>query len=399
MHTKTITLIIALAISTAWALEPNEILIIANSDSNDSMQIARHYCSRRNVPEKNILAIALGSRLKDTISRADYDKELAGVVRKKLALPELKGKIKCLLTIYGVPFKVEGRGRLPGQEERLAQLQAAAAQLKNSGAEPGNANSGNSQQLQHIESQIGQILGKETGASVDSELSMVLFDGYELYRWQPNELKGNILAAERKTLMVSRLDGPGRQIAKGLIDKAIAAEKNGISGFAYIDSRGIKDDSRQYSFGSFDQSLRDLAVLIQFRTHLTVKEEKTAKLFEPGQCPQTAIYCGWYSVSKYIDSFDFVDGAVGYHIASWEAANLRDPNSTQWCPSMLRHGITATLGPVSEPYLAAFPLPKDFFLQLIEGRCLAEAYYDTLPFNSWQMLLIGDPLYKPFGKN
>ncbi|OHB81267.1 MAG: hypothetical protein A2Z38_01740 [Planctomycetes bacterium RBG_19FT_COMBO_48_8] len=61
-------------------------------------------------------------------------------------------------------------------------------------------------------------------------------------------------------------------------------------------------------------------------------------------------------------------------------------------------GITATLGPVAEPYLHAFPEPRTFFPKLYEGNCLVEAYYRTKPFNSWQMLLIGDPLYRPFKK-
>jgi uncharacterized protein (TIGR03790 family) len=63
---------------------------------------------------------------------------------------------------------------------------------------------------------------------------------------------------------------------------------------------------------------------------------------------------------------------------------------------MLRDGITATIGAVAEPYLGAFPPPQEFFRQLLRGQTLAQAYYRTKPYNSWQMLLIGDPLYAPF---
>ena len=132
---------------------------------------------------------------------------------------------------------------------------------------------------------------------------------------------------------------------------------------------------------------------------MPVVEERSLSLFMPEQCPSTAIYCGWYSLKKYIDAFDFVDGAIGYHIASWEAVDLRDANSSQWCPAMLKDGITATLGAVSEPYLQAFPMPKDFFAELLNGHCLVEAYYRTKPYNSWQLVLIGDPLYTPFRKS
>jgi uncharacterized protein (TIGR03790 family) len=227
---------------------------------------------------------------------------------------------------------------------------------------------------------------------------MVLFGDYELYRWQPNMLKNSVPGLSFKVLMVCRLDGPDEKIVKALVDKAIAAEETGLRGVAYIDSRGIADDKKPYSPGYFDQSLRDLAVFTRLRTGMAVKQERTGKLFAPGACPMTAIYCGWYSLKKYIDSFDFVDGAIGYHISSWEAVDLRDPNSSQWCPAMLADGITATLGAVAEPYLHSFPEPKAFFLELFNGHCLVEAYYRTKPFNSWQLVLIGDPLYRPFKK-
>jgi len=398
-----------------FALEPDEILVIANKDSAESMRIARYYCSKRGVPDKNILALSFGAKLNDSISRKDYEKKLAEPIREKFSNDKLLGKVRCLLTTYGVPIKVGGRGPLPNQENKLNELQESAEQekkrndqlkqngaadsrndqLKQNGAADSSRGKQSSRRLTILQYQIDRITGKETHASVDSELSMVLYESYELYRWQPNMLKNDVLGLGFRTLMVSRLDGPSEQIATGLVDKAIAAEKTGLKGFAYIDSRGI---ARGDLYGHYDQSLRNLAAYTKAHTKLTVREERAPQLFAPDTCPKAAIYCGWYSLKKYVDAFEFVDGAVGYHIASFEAVSLRDPNSTQWCPAMLRDGITATLGPVSEPYLHSFPEPRAFFPKLYEGNCLVEAYYQTKPFNSWQLLLIGDPLYRPFKK-
>jgi uncharacterized protein (TIGR03790 family) len=227
---------------------------------------------------------------------------------------------------------------------------------------------------------------------------MVQFGQYELYRWQPNNIKKSAPHWDFTTLMVSRLDGPGENIAVRLINNAVIAERAGLTGIAYIDARGFPSDKIPYSFGYFDQSLRDLATAIKLRSNMPVNLENTQKLFDPNTCPHAAIYCGWYSLKKYIDAFDFIPGAIGYHISSFEAADLRDPNSTQWCPAMLKDGVAATLGAVAEPYLHSFPEPEKFFAELLKGRCLAEAYYHTNPFNSWQLILIGDPLYTPFKK-
>ena len=397
-------LTLLLLCSAVLALEPDEILIIANRNCSESLAVARYYCAKRGVPEDNILALPLGTELSYTITRSNYEKQLAEPIRERLLTLGSSGHINCLLTTYGVPVTVEGRGPLEGKEDKLKQLRKLAEQEKNRIERSNNNGLGKSagqkenanRKLKQLQSEIDRITGKETGASVDSELSMVLFGNYELYRWQPNILKNNTSYLSLNTLMVCRLDGPDEGIIKGLVNKAITAEKTGLKGIAYIDSRGIADDRNLYSTGYFDQSLRELAVFTRLRTELTVKEERTEKLFAAGTCPRTAIYCGWYSLKKYIDAFDFVDGAIGYHIASWEAVDLRDPNSSQWCPAMLKDGITATLGAVAEPYLHSFPEPRAFFLELFNGRCLVEAYYHTKPFNSWQLVLIGDPLYRPF---
>ncbi len=401
-----LSLIFGLAMP-AFSLEPEQILIIANSNIPASTQIAEYYCTKRNVPKDNIIALPLGTDLNDTITRNNYENQLAEPIRKELYKRMFTAEIKCLLTTYGVPIKVGKREPLKDQQDKLNHLQKLTEQKKNkikqleqSGEADTAAEIKNIKlKLAQMQSEIDLITGKETNASVDSELSMVLFDNYELYRWQQNRLKDDLLGLSFNTLMVSRLDGPGPEIIKGLIDKAIVTEKTGLKGTAYFDSRGIANDKNPRSTGYFDQSLRDLTTFTKFRTELTVKEERTEKLFEPGICPQTAIYCGWYSLEKYVDAFDFADGAVGYHISSLEAVDLRDPNSSRWCPAMLKDGITATLGAVAEPYLHSFPEPKEFFSELFNGKCLVEAYYHTKPFNSWQLVLIGDPLYTPFKKH
>jgi uncharacterized protein (TIGR03790 family) len=399
---KTVT-VLALVVLTcsrlAVALEPGGILLIANTDQAASMKLARYYCEKRGIPAGNIIPVALGTQLRDSIGRADYEKRLAGPIRRTFATRKDLGHIECLVTTYGIPFRVGRRDPLSGSDAQLKQLREslqeekdAVAQLESQGQANTPAWQGRQLRLTQIQMDIDRIEGKETDASVDSELSLVLSGPYELYRWQPN-LLCTPGPHPFKTLMVSRLDGPSYNIAKGLIDKALVAEAKGLTGTAYIDSRGLASKDM---YGYYDQSLRDLATLTWLGTTLPVREEQTEALFEPDSCPQAALYCGWYSLQKYVDAFEFVDGAVGYHIASFEAAALRDATSLQWCPAMLRHGITATLGPVNEPYLHAFPEPRAFFAALFDGRCLAEAYFLTQRFNSWQMVLIGDPLYKPF---
>ena len=112
------------------------------------------------------------------------------------------------------------------------------------------------------------------------------------------------------------------------------------------------------------------------------------ELFQPGECPDAALYCGWYSLAHYVDAFKWRPGSVGYHIASSECQTLKQKESQVWCKRMLEEGIAATVGPVGEPYVQAFPIPEMFFEFLLDGSwTLAECYALSQPFWSWQMVL------------
>jgi uncharacterized protein (TIGR03790 family) len=201
--------------------------------------------------------------------------------------------------------------------------------------------------------------------------------------------------------MVSRLDAPTLKLAKGLIDMAIQTETNGLDGKVYLDGRGLAEldgkPAQAGSFQAYDRGLLQTASKLESNGRLEVILDTKPDLFQPGSCPNAALYCGWYSLAKYVDAFDWQPGAIAYHLASSEAKTLRAGESEVWCKRLLEDGVCATLGPVAEPYLQAFPPPNKFFPMLMSGKySLVECYYRTKPYNSWMMTLIGDPLYNPF---
>ena len=129
VRARVIILSVLMCCGAGFALEPDQILVIANNDVAASLQIAQYYRAKRNVPEDNILVLPLGTGLRETISRDNYEKRFAGPIRKKLSTLGFAGKIRCLLTTYGVPIKVGGRGLLKGQEEKLRQVKKLGDQM------------------------------------------------------------------------------------------------------------------------------------------------------------------------------------------------------------------------------------------------------------------------------
>lgn len=392
---------------SCMALDPDEVLVVANRNASGSMDLAKYYMDKRQIPGENLIKLWVPE--KEAISRSDYEHKIAGPVKQFLDSMDEPWRIRCLVLIYGVPLKIappafskeetEEKKKLEGKKERLSE------QLKAFESTVNNAYKQLKKELEGIQNRISVIhkSRKEKGASVDSEIALVMAGDYDLSGWMPNPYY--IGHKDRKTkigvdqvLMVSRLDGPSEGIVRRIIDDSLFAEEKGLSGGAYFDARWKKPTQKKTSgYAFYDQSIHNIADRLQKADLMPVTIDDKKALFQAGECPATALYCGWYSLANYVDAFDWMPGAVGYHIASAECATLKKKNSRVWCKMMLEDGIAATIGPVGEPYVQAFPVPELFFGFLVDGYLtLAECYLISTPFLSWQMVLIGDPLYRPF---
>lgn len=263
--------------------------------------------------------------------------------------------------------------------------------------------------LSRLDNDRRQLRGEDTLAAVDSELALLWYETYPEFVWVynpdnprtlPGILRGPVEAPQpgsRPPMMVARLDGPNPRVVQRMFDDAIAAEKSGLAGNVFIDASAAKAVP---GYKECNDNLIELARLVDDRTSLRVTLDTRTELFGRGDCPNTALYCGWYSHKQYVPAFEFVRGAVAFHVASSEAVSLRDPRAAYWCKGLLEDGAAVTVGPVHEPYLAAFPMPTDFFGLLLTGEyTVAECYHLSEPLLSWMMILIGDPLYRPFAAN
>lgn len=394
------------------ALEPDEILVVANRNAAKSVGLARYYMEKRKIPEKNLIKLWVTDN--ETCSRVDYEKKVVAPVRRYLEKVNPRWSIRCLVIMYGMPLKVASPELTIKEENEIKNLrikkQKLENQLKNLMEE--NPTSSNhteikanlKKELQDINKKISSFNRKtDRGSSLDSELALLLEDNYTLSGWIPNPYfigfnKQKLLIEKDKVLMVSRLDGPSDEIVKKIIDDSIKAEENGLKGIAYFDARWPDPgDKKVAGYGFYDKSIHRAADILKKNETLPVVKDDTNELFKQGECPEAAIYCGWYRLANYVDAFVWQPGSIGYHIASSECATLKRKESRVWCKMMLEKGIAATVGPVGEPYVQAFPVPEIFFGFLADGNLtLAECYIVSLPYLSWKMVLIGDPLYRPF---
>ena len=383
------------------SLEPTEIMIIANRQSPEGVRLAHYYAQQRGIPQTHLLLVNLST--KETCGRDEYNQRIAVPVRDYLMAVKPPRRIRCIVLVYGIPLRVRSTKR--DDTKTLGDLKARQQLLQKRIENQGEKDTPDyltiAEELESIRSQLK--VARDTVASVDSELALVKWADAPVGGWIKNPFYIGFrerpeTVAREDVLMVGRLDGPTPASVRRIIDDTIATEKQGLVGSAYFDARWPIDSSAMQSgYKLYDRSIHEAAKQVQKHRNLPVHLDQSPALFQPGQCPDAALYCGWYSLANYVDAFQWQKGAIGYHIASSECTTLKKKNSQVWCKRMIEEGVCATVGPVAEPYVQAFPMPEVFFGFLSEGiLSLAECYMVSLPFLSWKMVLIGDPLYHPF---
>ncbi len=383
------------------ALDPEEVLVVANLNAAKSKGLALYYMKKRQIPKENLVLLFMTD--KETCTREGYLKKAVPPIKRFV---DQNNQIRAIVTVFGVPLRISSPGQTKTEKKRLFELEKEKKFLENQLKEERISNSELQQNIQDKLSSLKKSIDNylitiDKTAAFDSELSLIKKETYDINMWLPNPFflgfknqKTKILKSE--VLMTSRLDGADMNIVKRIIDDSIEAEKKGLKGRAYFDARW-KDpgDATVSGYAFYDKSIHRASqkLLKQNRIKVTLNDDTT--LFQTKENHGTALYCGWYSLAKYIDAFTWTKGSVGFHIASSECTTLRDKTSQVWCKKMLDHGIGATIGPVGEPYVQAFPIPEIFFDFLTDGYfTLAESYIISLPYLSWKMVLVGDPLYR-----
>jgi uncharacterized protein (TIGR03790 family) len=96
--------ILCLLANLGHALEPEEILVIANKTTPKSIDIAKYYMNERKIPANNLLEVRVIE--KETCSRIDYKANVAMPVRRYLEKNGSEIHIRCLVLMYGIPLKV-----------------------------------------------------------------------------------------------------------------------------------------------------------------------------------------------------------------------------------------------------------------------------------------------------
>jgi uncharacterized protein (TIGR03790 family) len=392
---KILTLVLLFAVTGAvHAANPgDQVVVIYNSRVPESKGVAEYYAAKRQVPASHIFGFALTTN--EDISRTEFHDSLQKPLARELESKKLwhiasdiipgtnghkgkvvwkvkQSKIRYAVLCYGVPLRIAEDPNLKGE----------------------------------IDPSLRPEL-RRNEAAVDSELALLPWIEQHLSLTGPQLNSAfTVTNADRLNptngiLMVTRLDGPSASIARGLVDKAMEAETNGFCGRGYFDCRNLPTNS-SYRVG--DDWILGAGKICQYFGGLETVIDTNAGTF-PADFPmsQIGIYCGWYNENAdgpfAHKNVEFMPGAFAYHLHSFSAATLRS-TTEHWVGPFLAQGATASMGSVAEPYISGTPDVSVFCARwILLGFTFGEAAYASQETVSWQTTVVGDPLYRPFGKS
>lgn len=356
-----------------------ETVVIFNPDFPGSAELAAYYAEKRHISKERL--IGLRCSREDSISRGEFESQLRSPLLRLFesrrwwnsepprpgkpltgdGLPSpmtTSRKVRVLVLMRGVPFQISRSAQNPKQSQ---------------------------EDEASVDSEL-TVLGL-TKPPVQGGLRNPYFDQQTRFPQSPN-VSG--------ILIVGRLDGPDDSTVKRMIDDAIETEQAGLLGRAVIDlaqKTGVYEEGENWLKSSADTYRRaGIPVFI---------DRSEAVLREDWPLPDTILYFGWYTdhITGALASpaFHFKKGALACHLHSFSASIIRSRDQA-WAGPLLSHGAAVTFGNVFEPYLALTMHFDIFNKRLLEGFTVGEAAWNATPALSWMNVVLGDPLYRPFGK-
>jgi uncharacterized protein (TIGR03790 family) len=199
--------------------------------------VGQYYAAQRNIPAANILHLRTSQE--EAISMEDYKAEIEAPLRKFLDANggAMRRKILYIVPTYGVPVQISQAFAV---DSVISMMYAGHEEAK-------------------------PPLRNPYSGPVGSRPPH--FDAWS---------DGAAAANDFKMFIVARLDGPSAVIAKGLVDKAIAAERSLTmkSGVAYFDRQGTRQPKEwQYAIDEEIKSAAEISQSHGFETAVNVQRD------------------------------------------------------------------------------------------------------------------------------
>lgn len=409
---------------------PEQVLLVVNPKSRDSLTIANHYVRLRNVPAENVFYLPWDPARERTDVET-FRKEILAPILMAVEARRPLGRIDYVVYSSGFPWGVN-TGKDVDQfvaahkaADRESETEEAADREKDGGKSPDLPKPDPShwpKQLTKLASINGltylcervvtrnpahymglnanSYTGGKAAEKAGPEPENVATTAFRSSdRFGPNPeppgtaQKGPLDAASPgSTYLLSAMlgvtSGRGNTVEEVIqyLKRSAAADGTHPKGTVYyVKNSNIRSRTRHDAFPAAVSELEELGVAAEIVEGILPRGKDDVQ----GAMIGTAVF-DWQESESTI-----LPGAICEHLTS--AGGVMSAGASQTPLSVfLRHGAAGASGTVTEPYAiqAKFPTPR-VHVHYARGCTLAEAFYQSVS-GPYQLLIVGDPLCRPW---
>jgi hypothetical protein len=375
----------AVALSAGHALAggtPENVLVIANPASAESMYLANYYKAARNIPESNVLYIRPGAT--SYAAFAGPGGNIAAVMGQ-LTNARLGDHIDYIVIADPASFYIDAPGYVSDScfpVNRFSLTGAYTLAFQKDTILAGGVASALTNQY--------YSLNTASPLAFDSNVS-----------WLAGGSSGT--AQARRYFIGAQLGYTGSLgTALGdifqMIDRSVGADNTRPAGtFYYMDNRAdpIRNIRACGSFSGCNGTFPYFTTAVNALTALGGTGEIVQNVLPTGRSNCLGILTGASDPTIDTETMTILPGAFCDHLTSWAATfdNGAQTKMSAW----IRRGASGTAGTVEEPcaYPGKFP-HSSLHVNYFQGLSLGEAYLRSLGYAPFQQMFMGDPMTRPF---
>lgn len=358
---------------------PENVFLLVNSTSQDSMTVANHYAKIRKIPASNIHYLEWDKE-KWKVQGKIFRETILLPVFKEIERRGLAGQIDYLVYSCDFPGYVDFASDFPGEKYTP-------------GYQPRGSTTGSSYLWAFVKEKRKEMFGINTNYyfSVPKN-GVTVSQGFQTqYRWLPGGQRTDLQGIPYMlSMMLGVTLGRGTSVEEIIHYLQVASEADAThpQGTVYfLKNEGARSKPRHNLFPLAAHELGQIGV----------KAEIINGLFPQGKHDIMGLTTGVAKFDFRASNCRMLPGSIGDNLTSY--GGIFDVSTTQsLLTEFLLNGAAGASGTVIEPlsYPQKFPSPF-VHVHYARGCSLAEAFYQSIQ-GPFQQLLVGDPLCQPWAK-
>jgi hypothetical protein len=358
---------------------PENVFLVVNSTSADSIAVANAYVETRRIPPINVFSLAWAGS-KEAVSISRFRDEILGPILRGIDARRLAPQIDMIVYSSDFPWRIDYKEALPPELAKKDTFSSGS--LTGMTMLFGAVRSGGPAWLDPQSNRYYRPIGPES-------VPTTTFGFRSWYGWGSD---GRLLEAGGNRYLLSVMlgvtAGRGNTVDEvvSYLDRAASADGARPSGTIYLMTNGdVRTTTRSSVFPATVKALEKLGVKAEIASGtLPINKKDVA-----GLTAGTATF-DWPASKSII-----LPGAICENLTSYGAIFTPSAGQTP-LSEFMRAGAAGSSGTVIEPYSiqAKFPHPG-VHVHYCRGASLAEAFFQSVQ-SPYQLLVVGDPLCQPW---